>query len=55
VIFYLKIVQSFTAAVNVENFKKNTLINKLIELYENNNCNKPVQVETKKERLSKEK
>ena len=46
----------FIAAVNAENFKKNTLINKLIELYENSNCNKPVQVETsKKERIKKKK
>jgi Tfp pilus tip-associated adhesin PilY1 len=30
----------FLTAVNNENFKKGTLINQLIELYEKNNCNK---------------
>lgn len=45
----------FIAAVNAENFKKNTLINKLIELYENNNCNKPIQVETPKKASPKKK
>lgn len=34
----------FLEAVNAENFKKPTLINKLIELYETNDCNKPVKV-----------
>lgn len=45
----------FLAAVNAENFKKNTLINKLIELYENNDCNKPVVVATPKKASPKKK
>jgi hypothetical protein len=43
----------FIEAVNAENFKKNTLINKLIELYETNNCNKTVNVESPKKASSK--
>lgn len=45
----------FLAAVNAENFKKNTLINKLIELYETNDCNKPVVVATPKKATPKKK
>jgi hypothetical protein len=45
----------FLAAVNAENFKKNTLINKLIELYEINDCNKPVKVEAPKKASPKKK
>lgn len=45
----------FLAAVNAENFKKNTLINKLIELYESNDCNKPVKVEAPKKASTKKK
>lgn len=35
---------SFLEAVNKENFKKTTLMNRLIELYETNNCNKKVEI-----------
>lgn len=45
----------FLAAINAENFKKNTLINKLIELYETNDCNKPVVVATPKKATPKKK
>ncbi|NRS88964.1 hypothetical protein HNQ02_001884 [Flavobacterium sp. 7E] len=45
----------FLAAVNAENFKKNTLINKLIELYETNDCNKPIKVEAPKKASPKKK
>lgn len=45
----------FLAAVNAENFKKNTLINKLIELYESNDCNKPVKVDPPKKTSTKKK
>lgn len=43
--FLFKDCSKFIEEVNKENFKKPTLINKLIELYENNNCNKPVKKE----------
>ncbi|MGA9638492.1 hypothetical protein, partial [Flavobacterium sp.] len=49
--FLFKDCPKFLEAVNNENFKKPTLINRLIELYETNNCNKPVQV--KKEEKNK--
>ncbi|MBE0392624.1 hypothetical protein [Flavobacterium sp. PL002] len=45
----------FLAAVNAENFKKTTLINKLIELYETNDCNKPAKVEAPKKASPKKK
>lgn len=45
----------FLAAVNAENFKKNTLISKLIELHETNDCNKLVKVATQKNTLLKSK
>lgn len=50
---------TFLTAVNNEDFKKKTLINKLIELYEKNNCNKkeskPVHKEVTKPKKSKKK
>lgn len=38
----------FIEAVNKENFKKQTMVNRLIELYETNGCNKPAKVTTPK-------
>jgi hypothetical protein len=35
---------AFLNAVNKENFKKHTLMNRLIELYEQNNCNKKAEI-----------
>jgi len=35
---------AFLEAVNKENFKKATLMNRLIELYETNNCNKKAKI-----------
>lgn len=48
----------FLEAVNAENFKKPTLLTKLVELYEKNDCNKPVvtaKVEVKKKSTPKKK
>ena len=39
----------FLEAVNAENFKKPTLANRLVELYETNNCNKPAKAPAKTE------
>lgn len=38
---------AFLEAVNAENFKKNTLANRIIELYEKSNCNKKEVVKAK--------
>lgn len=48
----------FLEAVNAENFKKPTLLGKLVELYEKNDCNKPVKTaktEVKKKSSPKKK
>ena len=45
----------FLEAIKAENFKKNTLINRLIELYEASDCNKLIKVEKKKKTSSKKK
>jgi hypothetical protein len=45
----------FLEAVHAENFKKNTLANSLVELYETNDCNKPVVVATPKKATTKKK
>ena len=44
---------AFLEAVNKENFKKNTLINRLIELYETNNCNNKEEVKAVKKPSTK--
>ena len=46
---------AFLEAVNKENFKKNTLMNRLIELYETNNCNKKEEVKPVAKPVSKPK
>lgn len=46
---------AFLEAVNKENFKKNTLANRIIELYEANNCNKKVAVKPQETKGKKRK
>lgn len=44
---------AFLTAVNEEKFKKNTLITRLVELYETNNCNKKEEVKAVKKPSTK--
>nr|WP_315198537.1 hypothetical protein [uncultured Flavobacterium sp.] len=46
---------AFLTAVNNENFKKNTLINRLIELSEKNNCNKKMEAKPVSKSVAKPK
>lgn len=53
--FLFKDCPEFIQAVNAENFKKDTVVNRLIELYEDSGCNKSAATKLKPKSASKKK